>query len=96
MVGVLALSLALLAGAAQARAPALRAGFGPETGQPKHGVAVPLPKPRPPEAPAAEDQEGEARPSAEHAAPAPSACRLALTETIAIAPSIAPIHGPGS
>jgi hypothetical protein len=99
MVGVLALSLALLAGAAQARSPALRGGFEPETGQPKHRMVAPLPKPRPPEAPAGEDREGEAKqsePPAEQAAPAASPCRLALTETIAIAPSIAPIHGPGS
>jgi len=99
MVSVIALSLALLAGAAQARSPVLRGEFGPETGQPKPRIVVPLPKPRPPEAPAAEDGEGEARtsePAAEHAAPAPSACRLARTEAVAIAPSIPAIHGPGS
>ncbi len=99
MVSVLAMSLALLAGAAEARSPALRGGFAPETGQQKQRIVTPLPKPRPPEAPTVEDQEGGARPSepaAEHAAPAASPCRLALTETVAIAPSIAPIHGPGS
>jgi hypothetical protein len=51
-----------------------------------------LPRPRPAEAPNAEattTEPGEARP------PQPSACRLALTEKIAIAPSIADIHGPG-
>jgi hypothetical protein len=62
-------------------------------------------RPRPAEAPAAElqtpaaeesapagnDPAGQAAP----AAPQPSACRLALTEEIAIAPSIADIHGPG-
>ena len=72
-------------------------------------AAVPLPKPRPAEAPAAEPgQPAAAEPQAapqngkpaEQAAPAPqptpqpSACRLALTEAIAIAPSISDIHGP--
>jgi hypothetical protein len=68
-------------------------------------ASVPLPRPRPAEAPAAapdrpESTEGRpaetAKPS-EAAAPAPplSACRLALTEEIAIAPSIPDIHGPG-
>ena len=66
-------------------------------------AAVPLPKPRPAEAPApaaqrpadapapaeAEKDAGRAEP------PPPSACRLALTEEIAIAPSIADIHGAG-
>jgi hypothetical protein len=67
---------------------------------------VPLPKPRPAEAPAAPPQTPAAEKSApatsdkpaEPAAPAapqPSACRLALTEQIAIAPSIPDIHGPG-
>jgi hypothetical protein len=65
--------------------------------------------PRPAQAPAAEPQTPAAdKPApagtdkpAEQAAPAapaatqPSACRLALTEEIAIAPSIADIHGPG-
>jgi hypothetical protein len=70
-------------------------------------VAVPLPKPRPADAPATEpDKPAEAKrpppgadkPAAEQSAPAPappSACRLALTEAIAIAPSIPDIHGPG-
>ncbi|WP_426435660.1 extensin family protein [Bradyrhizobium genosp. P] len=93
-------------------------------------AAVPLPKPRPPEAPAAEPQQPAAgqqppaapaeaarpaveaprpaveapRPAAEApkpaesaapAAPQLSACRQALTEEIAIAPSIPDIHGPG-
>ena len=98
MVSAVALLLVLLVDAAEARSPALRGGFGPETGQPNHGFVAPLPKPRPPEAPAAQDQEGNAQSEqpAEQAAPAASPCRLALTETIAIAPSIAPIHGPGS
>lgn len=51
-------------------------------------AAVPLPRPRPVEAPQP------ARPEALEP-PAPSACRLALTEAIAIAPSIPPITGPG-
>jgi hypothetical protein len=68
---------------------------------------VPLPKPRPAEAPAAvepgkdaakEAPAEEADKPAEQAAPVgpqPSACRQALTEDIAIAPSIPDIHGPG-
>lgn len=67
---------------------------------------VPLPRPRPPEAPHAEPeaQPAQAAPQAppqqpaEAAAPEPpkpSACRQALTEDIAIAPSIPDIHGPG-
>ncbi|MGY3150095.1 hypothetical protein ACVWYQ_007094 [Bradyrhizobium sp. USDA 3397] len=77
---------------------------------------IPLPKPRPEEAPKASD-EGAAqadgkpspdkpspdKPSADkpaEAAPPPekqaSACRLALTEEIAIAPSIPDIRGPGA
>ncbi|MGH9694121.1 MAG: extensin family protein, partial [Bryobacteraceae bacterium] len=70
--------------------------------------SVPLPKPRPPEASAkppeqaakpknSADQEGEK--TGEQAAPAPpvpSACRQALTDEIAIAPSIPDIHGPGA
>ena len=66
--------------------------------------SIPLPKPRPAEAPVGEDKpiEGKAeeadKPAAEQAAsaPLPSACRLALAETIAIAPSIPAIHGPGA
>jgi hypothetical protein len=68
---------------------------------------VPLPMPRPAEAPAIADDAKPAeaakpneaeKPAAEQAAPAPpppSACRLALTEAIAIAPSIPAISGPG-
>jgi hypothetical protein len=71
-------------------------------------TAVPLPKPRPAEAPGLEPEKppSEAskppepdKPAAEQAAPAPpppSACRLALTEAIAIAPSIPAISGPGN
>jgi hypothetical protein len=61
-----------------------------------------LPKPRPAEAPSAErdspDKEEQANGKPEQAAPTapgPSACRLALTETIAIAPSIPDIKGAG-
>jgi hypothetical protein len=70
-------------------------------------AVVPLPKPRPAEAPAIADDTKPAetgkpaeaeKPAAEQAAPAPpppSACRVALTEAIAIAPSIPAISGPG-
>jgi hypothetical protein len=65
-----------------------------------------LPKPRPAEAPGFEPDKPEAGsppPAATEkpaertppAPPPPSACRLALTEAIAIAPSIPDIHGPG-
>lgn len=63
---------------------------------------VPLPRPRPAEAPAAESaQENEADKAEptqqpdEAKLPELSACRLALTESIAIAPSIPAIKGPG-
>jgi hypothetical protein len=75
------------------RSPKLRGALLPAT--------VPLPKPRPAEAPVAEPE----TPAAAKPAPAetgkaaeqaaPSACRVALTEQIAIAPSIPDIHGPG-
>ncbi len=72
-------------------------------------VAVPMPKPRPSDAPSAErdksDKEQQASPPngkpGEQAAPAPlpvpqpSACRLALTDQVAIAPSIPDIKGAG-
>jgi len=72
-------------------------------------AAVPLPKPRPVEAPSAErdepDKEQQASPPngkpGQQAAPAPpptpqpSACRLALTDQVAIAPSIPDIKGAG-
>ena len=68
-------------------------------------LSVPLPKPRPAEAPAIEADtpaDGKQTPAeadrpAEPVAPAPqlSACRLALSEAIAIAPSIPDIHGAG-
>lgn len=67
--------------------------------------AVPLPLPRPAQAPALQPSAAEekppedAKPAAEPpvaAAPTSSACRLALTEEIAVAPSIPPIIGPGT
>jgi hypothetical protein len=64
-------------------------------------AVVPLPKPRPAEAPASEPEApAAAKPAPAETGkaaeqPAPSACRLALTEQIAIAPSIPDIHGPG-
>ncbi len=69
---------------------------------------VPLPRPRPPDAPAAEAPAKEttkettreaptepAKPPEQAEPPKPSACRQALSEDIAIAPSIPDIHGPG-
>jgi hypothetical protein len=74
-------------------------------------ISVPLPRPRPADAPAVApdkpvvaeqpasappDKPAEQAASAASSAPAPlSACRTALTEAIAIAPSIPDIHGPG-
>src|SRR6202012_5953941 len=69
-------------------------------------AAVPLPRPRPAEAPAIEPEPATAKqqsapiekPAEQAAAPVPpppSTCRLALTDEIAIAPSIPDIHGPG-
>ncbi|QIP05231.1 extensin family protein [Bradyrhizobium symbiodeficiens] len=76
-----------------------------------HSARIPLPRPRPEEAPKASgeappepdgkplaDKPGADKP-AEAAAPPEkpvSACRLALTEEIAIAPSIPDIRGPGA
>jgi hypothetical protein len=80
---------------------------GPKLSRTALPVLAPLPKPRPADAPAAEPDKSGARKQApaetekpaEQAAPAapppPSACRLALTEEIAIAPSIPDIRGPG-
>jgi len=62
---------------------------------------IPMPKPRPAEAPAAEqqtpaDEKAPAKPeAAEIREPEISACRRALTDDIAVAPSIPPIKGPG-
>jgi hypothetical protein len=70
-------------------------------------ATVPLPRPRPAEAPAIAPEPREAagqapgasdKPAEQAAPPAPpppSACRVALTEEVAIAPSIPDIHGPG-
>jgi hypothetical protein len=66
--------------------------------------SIPLPKPRPADAPAAESEKPAAarqtpaepeKPAEQAAPPPPSACRLALTDVIAIAPSIPDIKGPG-
>jgi hypothetical protein len=104
--------------AAAARRPSSPSPWGDLFGQrpPKlrgtiHRASVPLPKPRPAEAPAIEPEKpAAAQPPpvatdkpAEAAAsgppvpgpPLPSACRLALSEEIAIAPSIPDIHGTG-
>lgn len=88
--------------------------FGLGTPRPRatvHAVKIPLPKPRPEEAPKAADEappeaEGKSSPDKPagnkpaEAAPPPekqlSACRLALTEEIAVAPSIPDIKGPGA
>ncbi|OQW54987.1 MAG: extensin [Proteobacteria bacterium SG_bin9] len=72
-------------------------------------AVVPLPKERPLEAPPREapaDEKPDAKSDAKSAdappvaaapaPPPPSACRLALTDAIAIAPSIPPIVGPGA
>jgi hypothetical protein len=73
-----------------------------------HSAKIPLPRPRPAEAPASggdspaataqptePDKPAEQAAPATPAAPQPSACRFALTEDIAIAPSIPDIKGPG-
>jgi hypothetical protein len=87
--------------------------FGLGTPRPRatvHSARIPLPKPRPEEAPKSTDEapEAEGKPSPDkpgankpaEAAPPPekqlSACRLGLTEEIAIAPSIPDIRGPGA
>lgn len=68
---------------------------------------IPLPKPRPAEAPAVAARAAEkpgadapqteaAKPPPKPEPPPPTACRLALTDAIAIAPSIPDITGPGS
>ncbi|SFJ33565.1 extensin family protein [Bradyrhizobium sp. cf659] len=105
-----ALGLTLvLADRAEARkyaAPLDIFGFGtPRPRATVHSAKIPLPKPRPEEAPKAPDEaapEADGKPSPDkpaEAAPPPekqvSACRLALTEEIAIAPSIPDIRGPG-
>jgi len=102
---VTALALACLLvpqAAARKKAPAV-------ADAPPQAAKVPLPRPRPPEAPqAAEEARGEPEippavegKPAEQATPPPppapqvSACRQALTEEIAIAPSVPAVHGPG-
>jgi hypothetical protein len=76
----------------------------PKTRRVALSTSVPLPKPRPAEAPTSEPDKpaaGKRTPAetdkpaeqATPAPPAPSACRLALTDEIAIAPSIPDIHG---
>jgi hypothetical protein len=80
--------------------------FGETRPKLRRATSVPLPKPRPPEATVAEPPSAETAPPppargdqpAEPAVPGPpppSACRLALSDAIAIAPSIPDIHGPG-
>jgi hypothetical protein len=72
---------------------------GPKLSRSTLPESVPLPKARPADAGARKQPPAETEKPAEQAAPAapppPSACRLALTEEIAIAPSIPDIHGPG-
>ena len=110
----LALSLVFAERAEARKYPAPWDIFGLGTPRPRAAVRhakIPLPKPRPEQAPKASDEgapqpEGkpsEDEPSADkpaEAAPPPekqaSACRLALTEEIAIAPSIPDIRGPGA
>ena len=114
---VLGLTL-VLADRAEARnyaAPLDIFGFGtPRPRGSAHSAKIPLPKPRPEEAPKATDEaapETDGKPSLDkpspdkpskpaEAAPPPekqlSACRIALTEEIAVAPSIPDIHGPGA
>ncbi|MEH6951446.1 extensin family protein [Nitrobacter sp. NHB1] len=64
------------------------------------GTGMPLPQPRPAAAAATDGkdskQAGEAAPVTPETSPAPSACRLALTDAVAIAPSIPAIRGPGA
>jgi len=83
-----------------------------EAARPAAAIAtsvVPLPQPRPAEAPRrtstevakGKDQAGKSdgKDSAKEepaGPPPPSACRLALTDEIAIAPSVPAIHGPGA
>lgn len=66
---------------------------------------VPLPRPRPADAPKVEpqatgakdaDEKASDEKTAETPARQPSACRLALTDDIAIAPTLPPITGPGA
>src|SRR3954466_12032046 len=92
-VAAAALLLVLAAGALPGHARPLPHGGGilPEPARVRSRVSIPLPKARPAEAPAGEHEENkpaEADKQAADQAASPSACRLALTEAIAIAPSI--------
>jgi hypothetical protein len=90
-----------LAGSSQGPRNELVAESGPKAVRAALPAAVPLPKPRPPGAPAIEPERpevgGQAPDEAKQpaAAPQPSACRLALTDQVAVAPSIPDIHGAG-
>ena len=107
MVTAAALILSIAAGPAMAREARLFPSLDLFAAKPKlrgtlRHVAIPLPRPRPAEAPKAEEPEAAEKPAAgepgttaEPAPPQPSACRVALTEEIAIAPSIPDIKGPG-
>lgn len=114
MVTAAVLALIAVAGPALAREPRpippldLLAGKPKLRGSSLHQMAIPLPRPRPAEAPrrasdkaepdkgtAEKPASGEAEKAAEPVPPPLSACRLALTEEIAIAPSIPDIKGPG-
>lgn len=106
----LALVLADRAEARNHAAPLDIFGFGtPRPRRSAHSAKIPLPKPRPEAAPKATDEaapeaDGKSSPDNPNkppqAAPPPekqlSACRLALTDEIAVAPSIPDIHGPGA
>src|SRR5207244_10732263 len=80
----------------------------PKSLETKLRTAVQFPRPRPAEAKSTKPEKQEAeklatkdtakeadKPAEPPAPPPPSACRLALTETIAIAPSIPDIRGAG-
>jgi len=114
MVTIAALAIAVvLAGPASAARRLPRGGPGDlltrESSPPGGSVVpekVPLPQPRPADAPgaaaeapsgdkAAPAEDGRPAAPAAPAAPQPSACRLGLTEEIAIAPSVPDIHGSG-
>jgi hypothetical protein len=108
--------LLMLCGQPEQAAAARKSGLGPWSDlfgitRPKprrpavRASSVPMPKPRPADAPANEPDKaaGARQPPAQSDTPAeqatvpppPSACRLALTEALAIAPSIPDIHGAG-
>ena len=107
MVTAVALALGGLTGPAAARevglAPSLELfGKKPKPRGTVHSRSIPLPRPRPAEAPKAESDKAEpaaaekaGEPARKDEPPPPSACRLALTEEIAVAPSIPDIKGPG-